>query len=199
MPAISVFFLSPLLPGKSSTGYCWNQHGLEIPNTNNFRDFGTHLNLTRNTSGVTLTARMLKAIDMAKRLARLPITTEFRERVLQSNVLPAALYGCEAAHINTSAFNKLITAIVAAIEPHSTRRSTDFVFLFTSTAKDLDPESYVLYNRVVALRRQVAKKQGAKVTIQQSIMAYNSVPKTSWNRRDLLVSLLISSGHTIAQ
>ena len=48
--------------------YEWDHEGLQIPTVSNFRDTGTHLNLSHSNTGKTLTDRLQKARQMAKRL-----------------------------------------------------------------------------------------------------------------------------------
>ena len=113
---------------------------------------------------------------MAKRLARLSLHSDFKERIIKCNICLVTLCGCEAAYVNASVLGKLRTTIAHAIGPHSSRRSIDLVFAFFSTSKDLDPESYILYHRTAAIRRHVAKHPASIDTLRHSIMEYNSHP-----------------------
>ena len=61
-------FASDSYTRKFLSKYKWDSNGLTIPNVNNFRDLGTHLNLGKTPNGVTLTERMRKATNMAKKL-----------------------------------------------------------------------------------------------------------------------------------
>ena len=121
----------------------WNDEGMKTPVCNNFRDLGTHLNLTNSCNGSTLTKRMDKAIKMVKHLNWMPINQAEKEMIVRANILPLALYGCEAAHINESVFQRLRAAIAEAIGPRSAKAATDLVFEFSTTSKDLDPAAHV--------------------------------------------------------
>jgi ribonuclease HI len=153
----------------------WDHTNLTIPITNNFRDLGTHLNLTRSTNGSTLTARMKKGITMCNRLARLPLTQQIKENIVRANILPASLYGCEAAHVCESTLQSLRTAIARAIGPHSAKRSLDLTFSLTCASKDLDPETYILYNRIAAIRREIVKRPESKKRLIQNITLYHNM------------------------
>ena len=84
------------LPGSTKK----DDKGTTIPNNKNFRDLGTHLNCTKSSNGVTLTQRMKKTTAMARRLAWMPLDAKTKETIVMCNILPAALYGVEAAHVN---------------------------------------------------------------------------------------------------
>ncbi len=105
----------------------WDKDGLQIPTVSNFRDIGTHLNLTQANNGKTLSDRIQKAIQMAKRLRWIPITNKQKEHIILSNVLPAGLYGVEAAWANKAAVKTLRSAIANALGPRSARASCDMV------------------------------------------------------------------------
>ena len=130
---------------------------MKIPVCSSFRDLGTHLNLSNSTNGTTLTKKMDKATKMVKHLRWMPISTPEKESIIRANILPMALYGCEAAHINDAVFQRMRSAIAEAIGPRSAKACTDLVFEFSTTSKDIDPAVHVLYNRTSALRRVVTK------------------------------------------
>ena len=156
--------------------YVWDSKGLKIPCVSNFRDLGTHLNLTTSLNGATLTERMLKGIAMAKRLRWLPVSRATKEHIVRSNILPAALYGIEAAHVNEPVLQRLRSAIASAIGPASHKRNVNLTFCFTGTAKDLDPAFHIVYNRAAAIRRVLAKhgvtKQAGVKSIVKRINAH---------------------------
>ncbi len=63
------------------TNYDFDGNGLYIPNHHSFRDLGAHLNFTQSTNGSTLTERMYKACEMAKRLKYMPISRQQKEKM----------------------------------------------------------------------------------------------------------------------
>ena len=158
--------------------YHWDADGSKIPVCNNFRDLGSHLNLTCSNNGSTLTKRMQKAIKMLAQLGWMPISMAEKENIIRANILPMALYGCEAAHINEAVFEQLKAAIAKVIGPKSAKASTDIVFEFNITSTDLDPSVHVLYLRVASIRRIIAKHDGAQTMIARIIVDYLSHPNT---------------------
>ena len=60
---------------------------------------------------------MDRAAQMARKLAWMPMDLRFKEKIVLCNILPAALYGAEAAHVNQAALHRLRTAIAKAIGP----------------------------------------------------------------------------------
>ena len=73
----------------------------------NFWDIGTHVNLAGTPNGKTISDRLKKATAMAKRLRWMTIPAELKEKVVRANVLPAGLYGVEAARVSKSAMQSL--------------------------------------------------------------------------------------------
>lgn len=107
---------------------------------------------------------------MAKRLAWMPISRTSKERIVRSNILPASLYGAEAAHVNKAVLQRLRAAIARAIGPASHKRSVNLAYAFTSSSKDLDPVAHVLYNRIIGLRRLMAKHGTGKLGLVRLII-----------------------------
>ena len=94
---------------------------------------------------------------MAKRLRWIPIPYTKKERIILSNILPVGLYGVEAAWVNKPALRALRAAIADALGPRSARTSNDIVFNNTLCSQDLDPETYIVVQRVMNIRRAIAK------------------------------------------
>jgi ribonuclease HI len=162
--------------------YEWSGQGFQIPVSSSFRDLGSHLNLTNASNGATLTERMRKATKTVRRLSYMPIGQKDKEMIVRCNILPAALYGCESAHINQSALQALRSAIADAVGPKSVRRCVDATFVFTSCAKDLDPLTHILYNRIASLRRLMAKHPECTEHVRLIIMLQLSA--TNENRHN---------------
>ena len=119
-------------------------------------NLGTHFNLTKGLNGATLTERMRTAIAMCKRLRWMKIPKDRKEQIVRTNILPAGLYGAEACFVNKSVLQDFRVAIAKVIGPASYRRCVDLTYVFCGTAKDLDPEVHITYNRVAALRRSAS-------------------------------------------
>ena len=154
--------------------FSWDQNGTKIPCSSSFRDLGAHLNCNQSYNGVTLTNRMDRAAQMARKLAWMPMDLRFKEKIVLCNIIPAALYGADAVHVNQAALHRLRTAIAKAIGPASAKRNIDIVFANARASKDLDPETHILFNRVVALRRMMAKHKNKQGMIRIIIRMYNN-------------------------
>ena len=111
---------------------------------------------------------------MAKRVRRMPISREEKVKIVRCDILPAALYGCKAAHVNKSAINGLRSAIAFAIGPASAKRNVNLVYTNSKSAKDLDPASHILYLRVAGIRRIMAKHTEEEKQIRFTIQKYNT-------------------------
>jgi hypothetical protein len=81
----------------------WDCGDINIPCKSDFRDLGSHLNVTLSLNGSTLTERINRVTGMAKRLKWMAVGDEMRERLVLSNLLPAALYGVESVRVAGSA------------------------------------------------------------------------------------------------
>lgn len=92
----------------------WEAISLEITGTPNaFRvasaekELGIYLHYTRqNTIGCQLD-RINSALERIKRLKHLPISIQQKAGLLQTNVWPVALHGCDATYIGQKHFTKL--------------------------------------------------------------------------------------------
>ena len=117
---------------------------------------------------------MIKATAMAKRLRWLPISYREKEHIILANILPAAFYGVETSRVNKNVLKALRAAIANAIGPRSARASNDIVYYNTSCSADLDPETYILTERVLGLRRPLAKKSNKQDKVNNIMHHYNS-------------------------
>ena len=71
---------------------------------------------------------MRKAANMAKRLRWMALSRNTKEKIVQTNILPAGLYGVEAADLNLSALQSLRVAIAKAVGPAASKRNVDLSF-----------------------------------------------------------------------
>ena len=95
---------------------------------------------------------------MARRLKCLPLTNTQKQRIVQANILPAALYGVEAAYVAKGRLQQLRSAIGQVLGPRSTRACVDVVFDCLDACRDRDPGYYVAYQRLSQLRRTLSKQ-----------------------------------------
>ena len=75
----------------------WDEEGNKVIVVNHFRDLGFHLCLDNSGAATTISERIGKAIKAVKRLRFNPLSRRDKARIVQSNILPAALYGIEGA------------------------------------------------------------------------------------------------------
>ena len=155
---------------KRLADYMWDPYGLKIPNINDFRGLGTHFNLTKGLKGATLTERMRNATAMCRRLRWVKIPKERKEKIVRTNILPAGLYGAEACYVNKTVLQELRVAIAKVIGPASHRRCVDLTYVFCGTAKDLDPEVHITFNRIAALRRSAATVGSQRIGLFKLIL-----------------------------
>ena len=76
------------------------------------RDLGAHFNFTSGVRCTTITARIDEAVKMCQRLAYIPICIEDKIKLIQTAILPKALYATEASHITEASIAKLRSAII---------------------------------------------------------------------------------------
>ncbi len=100
----------------------WDDKGTSIPNVNTFRDLGAHLNLQDNTHAPTVTKRFHKAAEMAQRLKCMNLPRDKKIHLVKTNILPAALYGCETGNPSMQAMQKLRSSIADIIDDASAKR-----------------------------------------------------------------------------
>ncbi len=116
---------------------------------------------------------MSKARFSTNRLRWLPLPLELKQKIVQANILPAGLYGCEAAWVNKSCLKAFRAAVANALGPRSNRASNEVVFHNTTTSKELDPSTYILLQRVLTLRRTLSKYPERIAQARSIIGKYN--------------------------
>ena len=124
---------------------------------NHFRDFGAHLNLTFMVCGETLNDRLWWATKVVKAIARLPLSYEIKAKLIRATPLAAAKYGTPAAHVGNASYVAFRAALVDAIAPKTTKRCPCRTFECNSHGDDLDPEVVFGIEKIVLLRRVLAK------------------------------------------
>jgi len=139
------------------TNYIWDRNGLTIPCLSSFRDLGAHLTCNGAQTASTVTKRFRNAAAMAGRLAYMAIPKVLKTKIVLCNILPAAAYGAETGKANDKTRQLLRTNIADAIGPRGHNRSVNIVFDTCTANKDLDPDVYMLCNKVCLLRRMMAK------------------------------------------
>ena len=139
--------------------YKWPDLQKKVSVVSNFRDLGTHLNVSNRFVGTTLSARIGTAIDFIFRIRRLPIGYLEKGRLIQAKALALGLYGCEAAWANETELSRLTTAIANTISPHSTSRSNDLSFSVFPDKREVEPAAVIFLRRAKMFRRMVSKHE----------------------------------------
>ena len=121
----------------------------------NFRDVGSHVNLSARANGTTLTKRLAAGCPKARRITYLPHSMHLKTNFVESDVLSSSLYGCESTYANQSAVDKLTTAIGDVVAPQAKRRCLDIAFSLTH--KEISPWPRIFMRRIIMLRRMTAK------------------------------------------
>ena len=151
----------------------WRHSKCKIPNKSSFRDLGSHLNFTTTKNGSTIVKRIKAAKDMCCRLKWLKLTNKNKQKIIMSNIIPAALYGAETTFISDAALASIRTSVAEVIGPKSGKRSIDMVFNLSDTNKELDPKAHILIKRITEMRRMMAKNTECKELISLMISIHN--------------------------
>ena len=129
------------------------------------RDLGAHLTVTARLKGATLTQRIQKATVFATKLAFFPWSWEAKRQVVDTLILPMALYGVEAVPASDSALAKLDAAIAKVVGPYSHNSSVALATLLASPKKNLSSTHTVLWRSCSLLRRIITKHPKIKMKI----------------------------------
>ena len=124
-----------------------------------FRYLGAQISVTKDLAEQIVSERFARATAMAKRLARLPISTATKLRTIVSKLLPMAMYGVEAASPSEAAIAKLTAAFLDCLAGTAKPRDLDAIFSrFALKGIDIDPVVQILVRRATAVRICLAKR-----------------------------------------
>ncbi len=120
------------------------------------------------------------------------------------NILPAALYGVEAATVSATPLDRLRSIITKVVGPGSAKRNVDLTFELTKCSRDLDPGAHIMYLRAAGLRRIIAKRGDHILSlITYSITQYHTMcvhgrpPDRGSGLVGLLFCQLYDSGYSL--
>ena len=167
-------FASDALTRNYLKNFKWRHSNKKIPNKTNFRDLGAHVNMTKTRNGATLTKRMQAAIGMCNRLKWLKLSNQNKNKIITSNIIPAALYGVETTHVSKNVMAGLRSAVAEVLGPKSSKRSLDILYNLSDKNKEIDPKAHVLLKRVMELRRMMCKDTDTQNIIKEMITSYNA-------------------------
>ena len=141
---------------------------------NHFRDLGAHVTMDASGCSPTITARLVKATRLVRRLRWLPMELKDKITIIRTTVLPGALYGSEVSSLNQTALAALRTAIADVLGPSSARRCLEVVFEARRGrgAADLDPKVNQLVRKILLLRCVIAKYPRDLTKVRSSLVVY---------------------------
>jgi hypothetical protein len=137
--------------------FYWQALQAKVKVVNDCRDLGAHLSVTARLKGATLTSRIHRATILATKLACYPWGWEAKRRVVDTLILPLALYGVEAVPAPDYALAKLDVAIAKAIGPYSQNSSVALATLLAAPNRNLSTSFTVLWRSCALLRRMLTK------------------------------------------
>jgi hypothetical protein len=162
----------------------WKVIKSKIPVVKHGRDLGGSFNtLDRQYSG-TINQRLVKAIEVLRKIRFLPHDAAEKAFFVKAKVLPMALYGIESAEPAGHLMAQLQTAMVEALGAHSARRCNALVFEWHGLKTDLDPHVNQFVERANTCRRMWAKHPEARDTISRVHEAYVKLEAWGSHRRD---------------
>ena len=125
-------------------------------------------------------ARFDRATAMAKRLATMGIQRKDKIKATITNIIPHALYGAEHASPTEEMIRKLTTAITQALGTPMGMKDIDWIFQISQAGdKDLDPVVQIFEQRVLALRRALARKIDIRSKVMKIISLYVAADEVS--------------------
>ncbi len=107
----------------------------------------------------------------------IPISKQEKLQIIESNILPSALYGIEMTGGCPSVAKVLQSAIADVIGARAQRRSQLGAFEVQKKKKDLDPEVAIMVRRAALLRRRMDKFPHLEEKIKAIVERYEEVDK----------------------
>ena len=81
---------------------------------------------------------------MCRRVKWLKLSDQNKNKIINANVIPAALYGVETTLASRQAVDELRTAIAEVFGPKSSKRSIDMLYNLSDKNKENDPKAQIL-------------------------------------------------------
>ena len=150
----------------------WDALGTTLKVELNFRDLGGHLNSTNAINAITLTNRLIGAIQGIERLTRTPLSYETKQHIIRASSLHFGLYGCEASHANETFLGKLAASISKATGANSTLVAQTIRLNLGGFKNNTDPDLHIWVRRVVMVRRMWFIDPDLQQTIQTILDTY---------------------------
>jgi len=135
----------------------WQTLHAKVKVVSDVKDLGAHLSVTARLRGNTLKHRIERATVLATKLACFPWGWEAKRKVVDTLILPLALYGIEATPAPDSALAKLDIAIAKAIGSYSHNSSVALSTMLAAPSRNLSTTYHALWRSCALLRRMLTK------------------------------------------
>ena len=161
---------------KQLRRHTWRSlNGLALPVLTHARDLGTHINFGQSLVGKTINDRIKQAMAVCAKISGLQVTRKRKASIVRSIVLAKAMYGIEAAPPCDALLTKLGSRILKCVGFRNKVKCNALAFDLVQEAGDLDPRLHVMVNRVVMIRRMVARSAGVLHKIRNILQAYDDL------------------------
>ena len=171
-PKKSFIFSNVLACRKWYAKHTWINLDAKIPVVKTVRDLGGTINTGNRQASSIIDNRIAKAISSVRKMRFLPHSLEDKATLIQTKIIPMALYGIEVAEPSAHMMQKLQSAIIDTLGAHSARRCNALVFELRNFKQDLDPHLHQATRRAVLFRRMWAKHQQMQPVIDYVLQAY---------------------------
>ena len=155
--------------------HIWKHINSQIAVKLNFRDLGSHVNISNGINGATLTQRMLDILPMLGQIAWLPHETKQKILFTLNAAFTKGFYGCESTHVNETVLNQVASAVARIVGNAGNTRNKELLFALFGEKLDPDPVLYIFRRRIMLLRRMHVKHQDYHVMLQEILQAYHNV------------------------
>ena len=154
----SILFSSCDTARQQLRKHTWAYDGCKIQVSNNFRDLGAYINMTGSAHSTTLNERMDLGTFVINIISRLPLTHSQKAHIIRTKGIPMSIYGAEASKPNETKQRCLATAIKNCVSNTVLHKDSNLTYITSSHGPDIDVETHILINRILMLRRALAKR-----------------------------------------
>ena len=137
------------------------------------RDLGASLSVGLGLSTKVSRARFIKAGCSMHRVFALPHDHQEKLHIFRATCHAAALYGCEATHIDETALAQYSSKLAHYLSPQSVRSSNAMVYTTNSKVDD-DPSIIIAIKRIVTFRRMMIRWPGIHHRVDNIMRAYKA-------------------------
>ena len=147
--------------------------GVQVPVILAGRSLGAHVDYTWRSTGTTLNERIRRTIPVLWRLTLIRAPSHVKAFAALTKAHSRALYGCQTIQVGDCTMAAYLAAAARALEQRTaSQRAPALLFAAVSSKPQLDPRVAVLLQRVVELRRQLAKQPRLAELVAVSVRKY---------------------------